>query len=519
MKYATALYGRTSRDDAKRLTIEIQQTALRSWSTTDPLVESVVDEFWDADVSGKRPLWERPAGARMLEGISAGRIKSVAVVYLDRFGRTLLDSLQAAARLEQQGVKLVAVNDGWDARRDDDPLYFHIRAAIAESEHRRIKRRTEDGRKRASERDNAPPGGSLIFGYRMGPNGAFLIDPVEAAIVRQVFSLAASGDSHSAILAWLEQTGVSPGRRWQKRIPGADVRIASHHASASWRHSRVGQILRCRAYIGERTYGGTVYPVPPIVDRDTWDRVQEICTRYKRQRAHGPQKGLLSGLLRCSMCGGTYHYMSNKTYEARYTCTGRRQGRCAGARLPVTPTDETVWGLVREWLSDPASVIREASVACGRAEDSLAAIETEEARIAGAVERIDGDVKNLWAEQTSHGWPFAWIAGKLDVLNGERKRLLAEQDSLRSRRAAVSLDKESIASLMETIKAGSELWLSGDETRAEVIRRHVTAVEVRPNGHGVIHYGIGLTHFLDFPTTCSTQPSEASFRLPFRFLP
>src|SRR5690348_280394 len=121
-RYVTALYGRTSKDDDRRVTIEIQQQNLRDWSQRDTSVESVFGEYWDADVSGKLPLWERPEGKRLMEDVNAGRIQSVAVVYVDRFGRTLLDGLQAAAALEKRGVKVVAINDGWDARRNDDPL-------------------------------------------------------------------------------------------------------------------------------------------------------------------------------------------------------------------------------------------------------------------------------------------------------------------------------------------------------------------------------------------------------------
>src|SRR5262249_24562273 len=126
-RYPTALYGGTSKDDPSRVTTEIQQQALHDWSGRDPLVESVVDEYWDDGVTGKLPLWERPEVKRLLGDIQSGRIKSVAVAYADRFGRTLLDGLQAVKRLEELGVKLVAVNDGWDARRNDSPLYFQVR--------------------------------------------------------------------------------------------------------------------------------------------------------------------------------------------------------------------------------------------------------------------------------------------------------------------------------------------------------------------------------------------------------
>ena len=51
----------------------------------EPLVERVVGEFWDDGVTGKLPLWERPAGRLLLEEVQAGRVQAVAVKYADRF--------------------------------------------------------------------------------------------------------------------------------------------------------------------------------------------------------------------------------------------------------------------------------------------------------------------------------------------------------------------------------------------------------------------------------------------------
>ena len=151
-KFVTALYGRTSKDDPRRVTIEIQKNHLREWAARVSLVDSVIAEYWDDGVSGKHPLWERPSGKKLLEDVKLGKIQSVAVVYADRFGRNLLDGLQAVKLLEDKGVKLIAIHDGWDARRNDSPLYFQFRMMLAEEDHRRIAERMGKGKIRAMER-------------------------------------------------------------------------------------------------------------------------------------------------------------------------------------------------------------------------------------------------------------------------------------------------------------------------------------------------------------------------------
>lgn len=513
MQYRTALYGRTSKDDKRKVTVELQQTTLRPWAVSDPFAGSVVDEYWDEGVSGKIPLWNRPEGVRLLADIDAGKIQSVAVVFIDRLGRTTLDSLQAAAKLEERGVKLVAVNDGWDARRNDDPLYFQIRAAIAEAEWRRIRDRMEGGKKRAAERDGCPPGGSLVFGYRMLPNGHYEIDPVEAAVVRHVFRMASDGCSQTEILAWLRTCGVAPGRRWQRR-DGSEIRLSAGHESTQWQRTRIYKMLRNRTYLGERRWKTTVYPCPAIIDRELWDRVQAICERYERMIDADRLRGLASGLLRCATCKNRFHYDHNRGYRANYRCEGRTRYRvCRADRIPVADVDTTVWQAVRDYLEDPARILREAVSVRGTAEESLAEIETEEKRIKADLDAIEADVQSIQEEQAARGLPFAWILPQLDALNSRRNKLLSEQAELTSRRANVRLDSESIekAVALATIGTVGELFNALPERRREIITQHVVCVEVMPARRVAIHFKWGGV--ADFPITSDREVCYASFRL------
>lgn len=513
MKLPTAIYGRTSKDDRRKVTIEIQQKKLRAWSVSDPHVASIVGEYWDDGVSGKVPLWDRPAGASLLADVAAaGSVRAVAAVFIDRLGRTTLDSLQAAARLETAGVKLVAIEDGWDARRNDDPLYYQIRAAIAEAEWRRIKQRTEDGRVRAALRDNAPPGGSLIFGYRMTANGQFIVDPVEATIVRQVFRMAADGASHSAILAWLQSTGIAPGRKTQKR--SGTSQIIPSHSAAQWRLPRIGKMLRQSAYTGERVYGGRSYPIPQIIDRDLWDCVQATNQMYTRRRGHGMSKGLLSGLLICP-CGRKWYHKSDSRWKPCYVCSAGGRGYCGASGVRVEIVDREIWALVREHHEDPAAILRRASAVCGSAEETLDDLEAEERRIDAALVEIEVEVRAVWDEQAAHGWPFAWVAPRLDALNARRNTLAGELAGIRSRRAAVRLDRDTVEDILtESMGLLVETAFADDVWKRGLVRRYVAAVEMTSKSECVVHWRWGDRHAVKFPGTCTTESDRVTLRIP-----
>jgi site-specific DNA recombinase len=426
------------------VTIEIQQRALRDWAVRDPLVAEMTGEYWDEGVSGKIPIWERPAGRRLLEDVSSGRVQCVAVAYADRFGRTLLDALQAVKMLEGKGVKLVAVNDGWDSRRQDSPLYMQFRIMIAEEEHRRIVERIESGRRRAMDRDNAPPGGPLLFGYRIGARGEFLIDPIEGPVVMRLFKMADEGCSQAEMLRWAEKTGARAGRKCQYRTGGEPWLVASHE-QARWHLPKIRRILTCRTYLGERRYGSRTFPCPPLVDAETFERVQ---VRLGQKYAGGgwtrndPGKGFLSGLIRCGLCGSkfyarksTFTKPNGKKRYIFYCCAKARSGRCHAKFIQTKDLDEGVRRSMYEMLEEPIEMLEGAALLDLKSAEQARGLDQDERSVLAELESIDGEAKRLWAELDAERWSFEIIKPRLDKLQARRVAALATLDDVRKRRA------------------------------------------------------------------------------------
>lgn len=494
--YRTALYGRTSRDDPRTVTIEAQQEALRKWATTDKEVSKVCGEYWDAGVSGKVPIAERPDGQRLLHSLDRGEVDSVGILFADRLGRTLLDGLQVAADLEKRGVKLVIVNEGWDARRNDDPLYFQFRLMMAEEEHRRICGRMADGKRRAADRDNAPPGGPLTFGYTMDARGAYVLDPVEAPVVMRIFEMAATGCSNGVILAWVLTLNIRPGRKYRKRSGGA-VYISRNHATAKWHLSTIGKILRNRTYLGERRWGDRVFPCPALVDPDTFDRVQVV--NRVRSSMYGackgnPANGLLSGLLTCQ-CGTKFYHWSQTTRRRGggkysypvYACDSTRKGRnCRAKLLPISALDAQVWAGIEQYLADPAALVRRVIAASDQLSTDASALDGEEQRLTESLQGIEDKVAEVWAEQASNDWPMPFVAPKLNALNKQRLAFTAQLDDISHRRATLLLTRDQSAEVTAAI-AGIRARLQAGLTQEE--KYHVARLLIA--GGRVVTIGTG----------------------------
>ena len=111
----------------------------------------------------------------------------------------------------------------------------------------------------------------------------------------------------------------------------------------------------------------TAIPVPALVDRDTFDRVQQRLEDNKRFAARNTKvPSLLQGLAACASCGYGYYRTSTTTSSGKkiyyYRCLGSDDYRHQGGRVcgnkPVRAdyVDAVIWDHVTGLLADPALI-------------------------------------------------------------------------------------------------------------------------------------------------------------------
>ena len=81
---------------------------------------------------------------------------TLAVVRLDRLGRSLAELLATVALLKQRGIGLVSLEEKLDTTSAAGELVFHVFGAIAHFERRLIAERTKDGIAAARARGKRP---------------------------------------------------------------------------------------------------------------------------------------------------------------------------------------------------------------------------------------------------------------------------------------------------------------------------------------------------------------------------
>ena len=355
-----ALYARVSTDEQRtKGTVETQLSKVRGRAVLEEW--HVAGEYIDDGISGAVPLAARPAGRRLLEDARAGRLDTVVIYRLDRLGRKLQVIVDAQAELERCGVRLHSTGESIDTSTPAGRMIFHVLASVAEMERDVIYERTNGGRDRVAETGRWVTG-PIPPGYDLDERG-YLTPGADADLWAGIFGrIAHGGSSAKAEAQRLTALSVSTDARY----PGGKVTSGA----AVWRSSRVLDILHSPVYKGTRDFGlsdGTVSSTPcaPLVDEQTWDRVQARLSENSALNGGG-RDYLLRGLVRCAGCGRTFtgwphtntHYYRCHAQSARYS--DPTIAPCNARMLPATDMERVVWEQCRWIVLHPEEALADA---------------------------------------------------------------------------------------------------------------------------------------------------------------
>jgi len=120
---------------------DIQRRAIEEFAGSRGI--SIVKWYVDKGESGAKPFKDRPSARRLLEEVDVLKPDLIVGWALDRFGRTMLDTLNTIIELENRGFKVVTVKEEWLQTLDENirKLILSILAWVAEFERRRIRER------------------------------------------------------------------------------------------------------------------------------------------------------------------------------------------------------------------------------------------------------------------------------------------------------------------------------------------------------------------------------------------
>ena len=466
-----ATYARYSTDRQDARSIDDQVRRCRAHAAQRGF--QVVADYADAAVSGSHT--DRKDLRRLLADAGAGGLRHVLVDDLSRLSRDLGDAWRLVySEFASMDVSVIDCTTGMASDAAGARVTFGALALANDTFLQLVRTETHRGLEGRALAGFAT--GGKTFGYSTKPEEnprdpehprkISIIDPTEAETVVRIFLDFTEGRSANHIARTLNEEG----------LPAPHDNGRGNKGLRGWSHTTVREMLRNERYIGtwrwnERKWVRTpgkksrraikrpehehiVREIPElaIVPRDLWDRAQERFRKFARPNGGRPpgrvKKGhpvsLLSGLLRCGVCGGSMSivqrtHKTGTSYAFLGCITYRSRGPaiCANKRmLSEKKVREAVLRLLHEQLQSPALVAafvasferkhRELEKAAGGADDFEKQLRDAEQKVRNMTEILSkaGFSESLIAQLRRDEQRVTEIKGKLAERARERPKTL-----------------------------------------------------------------------------------------------
>ena len=335
----TALYERLSRDDemqGESNSITNQKKYLEDYAVQHGFGN--IQHFSDDGYSGTS--LNRPAFNSLLTEIEAGRVGTVIVKDMSRFGRNYLQvGFYTEMMFPKKNVRFIAVNNGVDsvnpADNDFTPFLNSMNEWYAKDTSKKIKAVFK-----AKTRDGKRVSGAVPYGYYRKPEDkqTLYVDEASASVVRRIFQLACDGMGATAIADTLSEDKILIPSAYARQNHPEDCQCTNYHDPYTWNATTVGYILNRREYLGHTVLGKTTrdnfktkrkrianedellvfYNThEAIIDQETYDKAQRMRKRVSPRRNSEKPAHRLSGLLYCADCGSRLAYINSKPKDGK----------------------------------------------------------------------------------------------------------------------------------------------------------------------------------------------------------
>ena len=347
----TALYCRLSQDDGREgesNSIVNQKAMLKEYALKNHFKN--IRYFVDDGYSGT--TFDRPAFREMEQLIENGEVGIVIVKDMSRLGRNYLQvGMYTDVVFPDYDVRFIAINDNVDSlvqtEFDMTPIRNFCNELYARDTAKKIKSSFKLKGERGEHLASIPP-----FGYIKDKDdkSKWIIDEDAAETVRYIFQLCVSGLGPTQIAKKLQAEKIlTPTAYWNQQ-EGLDLPLNPY----KWVNETISRILEKVDYTGctenfkttSKNYRSKKRidnpkekrlifedTQPAIIDKPTFDTVQEI-RKHKRRRTATGKLSLFSGKVFCADCNSKLYYCTTNDFDESkdfFTCANYRSntGTCS----------------------------------------------------------------------------------------------------------------------------------------------------------------------------------------------
>lgn len=315
-----AAYARYSTEHQTASSIEYQMRKINEYCTEHSI--EITARYSDEACSGTNT--DRPAFRQLCEDARLKKFEAVVIYDISRGSRDVADWFEFRKKMAFLGIQIISVEDRLgDIMNPADYLTELITVGLGQHHVLTSRQKSMDSIATKAKTGQFL-GGIPNLGYDI-VNGQYVINKQEAEIVHTIFTMYADGKSYSDIINALDGACGKKGRPLEKNSLHYILKNERYIGVYSWCKRHVKIMGKWAGGVPNANAVRIEDAIPPIIDKETWERVQRRMADRKHRAANKAKREyLLSGLIECTECGAKYvgHTSKNsRGYETRcYVC-------------------------------------------------------------------------------------------------------------------------------------------------------------------------------------------------------
>ena len=276
--------------------------------------------FADEGISGTQTK-KRTEFNRMIRMCRNQKIDLVITKSISRFARNTVDCLEYVRQLKDLGIGVIFEKENINTLTMTSEFMIALYGSFAQAESESISKNVSWGKGKAYREGKVQFQYKYLLGYKKGEDGKPEIVPEEAETVRLIYTLFLDGYSMSRIKKLLENKGIltSQGNKvWNESLIRSILKNEKYAGDALLQKTFTSDCITHKIVKnhGERPMYLVTDHHEPIIDRDTYNRVQQELARRSSKRKISDKttteqgkyssKYALTELLICGKCGTPY---------------------------------------------------------------------------------------------------------------------------------------------------------------------------------------------------------------------
>ena len=373
-KWKVAAYLRLSIDDGEKTesnSITNQKEMISSFAKKDK--ELVIKDYYiDDGYSGTD--FERPNFQRMMMDITKGKIDTIIVKDLSRFGRNYIETGRYIEEFfPTNNIRFIAINDNIDSYKDPksiDNVIVPFKNLINDEYARDISNKIR------SVLDTKKENGEFIgsfapFGYKKDERNKnhLLLDDYSSKIVKKIFNMILKGKSRSEVIKELNELKIPTPSAYKMQTN--QLKEKSKKSMATWDRKKIDFILKNQTYTGDLIQSKTkvishrVHKIKyntkddwiivhnhhaAIITKEEFKQVHDILYNRDTKIKQNNKLDIFSGHLKCADCGNNLSSVKAKNHTYYYCTSYLRHKECSKHSTDKDDIEKVVLDLINKQI-------------------------------------------------------------------------------------------------------------------------------------------------------------------------